>query len=504
MRHPEKPDLERRLDTYFATLHSPSLKEILKRSAANWRLYAAVTGSAVAVATGASAPAIGESTRTTRLDPVASMRATQHFTSSQRSPLTHAIRLAMAGQNPAARVFRPAALQAAHAVQAPSISPGGIVPIYGSENIIQPGEWVSIYGTNLASGTQVWSGDFPTSLGGTSVLIDGKLAYLSFVSPNQINLQAPNDRATGTVPVIVTTRAGSGASTVTLAPFAPSFCLIAVKGKAGYVAGIIVRSDGTGAYGGGSYDILGPTGNVFGYPTVAARPGDIVELFGVGFGPTTPVVPAGVPFTGAAPTNARVHLYINEVSVDTLWTGISGAGLYQINLIVPSGLGEGDVPVEAFIAGKHTESAVVFPLEGIPGGGGGYGGGTSGTFVPPPGGSSFNPGTPGTGGGTWVGTGGGGTVGTGGGTNGGGTNGGTNGGGTGGGGGGGTGGGGGGGTGGGGGGGTGGGGGSGGGGGTGGSAIGPRARHKKPYVPRLQFTPKTNPPVTGHQPPPTN
>jgi hypothetical protein len=45
----------------------------------------------------------------------------------------------------------------------PAITPGGIVP-----GIIQPGEWVSIYGTNLASNA-TWMGDFPTPLGGTSV-----------------------------------------------------------------------------------------------------------------------------------------------------------------------------------------------------------------------------------------------------------------------------------------------------------------------------------------------
>ena len=60
----------------------------------------------------------------------------------------------------------------------PSISPGGVVPLDSTVNTIQPGEWVSIYGTNLASGTAFWNGDFPTSLGGTSVEINGKAAYL--------------------------------------------------------------------------------------------------------------------------------------------------------------------------------------------------------------------------------------------------------------------------------------------------------------------------------------
>ena len=91
---------------------------------------------------------------------------------------------------------------------------------------IQPGEWVSIYGTNLASGTVAWTGNFPTSLGGTSVTINGRAAYLSFVSPTQISLQAPSDNATGSVPVIVTTASGSSTSAVTLAQVGPSFTVV--------------------------------------------------------------------------------------------------------------------------------------------------------------------------------------------------------------------------------------------------------------------------------------
>jgi uncharacterized protein (TIGR03437 family) len=151
---------------------------------------------------------------------------------------------------------------------APSIKAGGIVPVGSAVPTIQSGEWVSIYGTNLANSTMIWSGDFPTFLGGTSVTINGQSAYLSFVSSGQINVQAPTDTITGVVPVVVTTAGGSSTATVTLAQFAPSFFLQDSK----HVAGIIVRSDGSGAYGGGSYDIIGPTGTSLGYPTVAAKP----------------------------------------------------------------------------------------------------------------------------------------------------------------------------------------------------------------------------------------
>ena len=81
----------------------------------------------------------------------------------------------------------------------PTVKPGGIVPVYSSVSAVQTGEWVSIYGANLATETASWNpGTFPTQLGGTSVTIDGKLAYLWYVSPTQINLQVPNDTTIGT------------------------------------------------------------------------------------------------------------------------------------------------------------------------------------------------------------------------------------------------------------------------------------------------------------------
>src|SRR6185312_10962954 len=146
------------------------------------------------------------------------------------------------------------------------------------------------------------SGDFPQSLGGASVTVNGKPAYLMYASPTQINLQAPDDTATGSVSVVVTTPNGSATAGATLSQYAPSFMLVASPDGTPFVSGVITRSDGSGAYGGGAYDLLGPTGKSFGYPTVAAKAGDMVSLYAVGFGPTTPMVLAGQAWSGAANT----------------------------------------------------------------------------------------------------------------------------------------------------------------------------------------------------------
>ena len=244
-------------------------------------------------------------------------------------------------------------------VPRPSITPGGVVAVYSAVTTIQPGEWVSIFGTNLAGSSANWTGDFPTSLGGTSVTIDGIAAYLSYVGPTQINLQAPNDSNSGPVPVVVSTAGGTASSTVTLARFAPSFLLFDSQ----HVTGIILRSNGSGSQGGGTYDLLGPTGNSLGYPTVAAKAGDTVELYAGGLGPTTPPVQAGQTFSGSAPTNNPVTLLINNVSVTPSFAGFSSSLLYQINVTIPAGLGTGDVPLAALVGGVETQPGVVISLQ---------------------------------------------------------------------------------------------------------------------------------------------
>jgi uncharacterized protein (TIGR03437 family) len=240
-----------------------------------------------------------------------------------------------------------------------SINAGGIVPVYSTSTTIQAGSWISIYGTNLAAANATWNGDFPMTLGGTSVMINSKPAYLWFVSPGQINAQAPDDPGTGSIPVVVTNANGSATSTVTLGQFGPSFSLLDSK----HAAGIIVRTDGSGAQGGGTYDIIGPTGNSLGFPTKAAKAGDTVELFGVGFGPTNPAVPAGHAFSGAAPAANPVEITIGGTAVTPSFAGVTQAGLFQFNLTLPNGLGTGEVSLSGMVGGVKTPDGPVISLQ---------------------------------------------------------------------------------------------------------------------------------------------
>jgi trimeric autotransporter adhesin len=233
----------------------------------------------------------------------------------------------------------------------PAIAQGGIVPVYSAVPVIQPGSWVSIYGSNLAAGTVSWSGNFPTSLGATSVTIDNKLAYLWFVSPTQINLQVPTDATIGLVSVVVTTAAATATSTVTLSPYSPSFSLL---GDGKHVDGEILTPSG--------YDLVGPS-NTFSYSKRPVNPGETLVLYGVGFGPTTPVVTPGQVFFGSAPTSSPVTVTIGGVSANVSYSGITEAGLYQINLTVPPNTGNGDEPVQATVSGIKTPVGPVVTVQ---------------------------------------------------------------------------------------------------------------------------------------------
>jgi uncharacterized protein (TIGR03437 family) len=158
----------------------------------------------------------------------------------------------------------------------PVINPGGVISIAGP--IPWPGltpmGWISIYGSNLSNTTRSWTAsDFngnnlPTEIDGVTVSIDGKPGYISYVSPNMINLQAPDDSKTGMVPVTVTNNGLTSAPVmVKLTPCAPAF-----KTFSQYVAAL--HADGS---------VVAPAGMFPG--STPASPDEEISLWGVGWGP---------------------------------------------------------------------------------------------------------------------------------------------------------------------------------------------------------------------------
>ena len=131
--------------------------------------------------------------------------------------------------------------------------------------------WAAVYGKDFTAVTRQWraeeivNGRLPTELEGVSVTINGKPAAVSYVSPTQVNVQVPDDETVGLVRVQVTTAQGTATGVAERQPFSPG--LFTFDGK--YAAS--QHAD---------YSFVAATR--------PARPGEIVILWGTGFGPTTP------------------------------------------------------------------------------------------------------------------------------------------------------------------------------------------------------------------------
>jgi uncharacterized protein (TIGR03437 family) len=93
------------------------------------------------------------------------------------------------------------------------------------------------------------------------------------------------------------------------------------------------------------------------------KAGETLILYGVGFGPTTPHVPAGQSFSGAASTSSPVTITIGGVPAGVQFSGIAEAGLYQFNLTVPPGTGSGDQTLQATVNGVQTSPGPVVSVQ---------------------------------------------------------------------------------------------------------------------------------------------
>ncbi len=225
---------------------------------------------------------------------------------------------------------------------------------------IAAGSWITIFGTELASTTRIWRDDeivggvLPTSLDELSVLVNGKPAAVYFISPTQLNVEAPDDTALG--PVSVEIRQDGAVKATAMAELrqaAPGLFTFDPQQRR-YLAA--VHLDGT---------FVGPE-RLFGDAVVTrpVKPGEVVLLFGTGFGPTDPVVQAGRVFDGAARLKNTVRVLIGGIPADVLFAGLSGAGVNQLNVRIPDSLASGDAPVVAETLGYSSQEGVFLRIEG--------------------------------------------------------------------------------------------------------------------------------------------
>jgi uncharacterized protein (TIGR03437 family) len=202
----------------------------------------------------------------------------------------------------------------------PAIHRNGVVDAASYAATLAPGGIASIFGAGLASGVAgIVSTPLPTNLGGVRVLVDGRAAPLFYVSPGQINFQAPYEVRTSGQLSIVVERDGvaSAAEAAQVAPNAPA-----------------VFTNGAGEPAAQRNPALDTI-------TAAnpARPGDVLTLFVTGIGELSNQPASGSPAPGGplahALRNARVT--VGGVSATVYFAGLTPGfvGLGQINFEVP-------------------------------------------------------------------------------------------------------------------------------------------------------------------------
>lgn len=245
------------------------------------------------------------------------------------------------------------------AVAAPSLSgqgvflnPVGVVNAASSAPFtagIAAGELLTLYGTNLSTDTQIASSvPFPTMLAGVQVTMNGIAAPIYVVSPGQISAIVPYGVTTPIAQIQVINN-GSPSNTVTAftSLTAPGIFTVPAGGLG---LGAILHSDYT----------LVTTDH-------PAQVGETVSVFLTGLGAVNPVVADGAaapldPF--ALATNA-ITAFVGGVQASVGYAGLAPglAGLYQVNLTIPSGVTTGNATLAVAGPDSITSEAQI-PVAG--------------------------------------------------------------------------------------------------------------------------------------------
>ncbi len=209
--------------------------------------------------------------------------------------------------------------------------------------------YLELYGSNLSSTTRLWAGsDFngsnaPTSLDGVSVTVNNKPAFMYYISPGQININTPEDIATGPVLIQVHNALGfsnsGSANRVRLSPTLQSVPQFNLGGKSYVVAQTPDFSS-----------FIGRPGMIQGVPFVAAKPGDTVLIYALGCGPTNPATQAGVVAAQNSPLALPYQIKIGGVPATVNFAGmVAGSiGLFQFNVVIPN-VASGDQTIELIV-----------------------------------------------------------------------------------------------------------------------------------------------------------
>lgn len=242
------------------------------------------------------------------------------------------------------------------------LSPVGVVNAGSSApftSFVSPGEFLTLYGSGLASTTNSATIPFPKNLSGVQVLINQVQAPIYYVSPTQISVIVPYDTVPGSVAEIQVINNGANSNVVTQFTGMTSAGVFTNNpvGGIGYAAA--ERPDGS-VISEANPALIGETEAVYLAGMGAVSPS-------VGDGTAAPGVTAGSTLANTTTTPA-IYIYDTAGNVGTPTITFSGlapgfAGLYQIDFTIPTGLASGDASLEVQGPDSDTFEALL-PLSG--------------------------------------------------------------------------------------------------------------------------------------------
>ncbi len=263
-------------------------------------------------------------------------------------------------ENSVIRVLTPVAGSQTSA--APQIDPAGVLTVsaFGGFSSASPGSWIEIHGSNLAARTRAWTmGDFqgslaPTSLDGTQVMIGGQPAFVSYVSPDQINAQIPSGVGLGSQEIrVVRSGIASAPRTITLNEVQPGLLAPASFkfGDKQYTEALLAGGNTVALPALAS--AASAQGSAPGNSARPAHPGETVILYGIGFGPVSPNITAGDVVQSENQLMLPFQILFGGTPVTVSYAGLAPGtvGLYQFNVVVPDVAAGDAVPVTFVVNG---------------------------------------------------------------------------------------------------------------------------------------------------------
>ena len=251
-------------------------------------------------------------------------------------------------------------------VGTPQITSVNYATDFGGFANFSSGSYLEVKGSNLAVDQRQWAtGDFqgdnaPTVLDSSKVTIDSVPGYVSYISAQQINVQAPADPATGPVPIVVTNCAGTSntftlqKNTVTPGMLAPA----SFNAGKQYLAALFAADLNQGAV-----TFVGNTGLVAGANFRPAKPDDVVVMYGLGFGSVTPATPPGVVAAGSTNVSG-VSISFGSTPAAVGYAGLypGFVGLYEFYVTVPD-VADGDSQINISVNGTSVPQTLFLTVQ---------------------------------------------------------------------------------------------------------------------------------------------